>query len=203
MLPLAATRNVFNSAVFCEDDANSTEGVPMKRILITAALLFATGSAFAESPYEGMQSRTVKALSEQQVADLNQGRGMGMALAAELNGYPGPSHVLELADKLELKPDQISAVRTLFESMKRESIPLGTKLIEQEGELDRQFASRAVTPESLRAATAAVARTQGELRETHLKYHLSTAALLDPGQIQRYASLRGYAGGTDAHQHHK
>jgi hypothetical protein len=175
----------------------------MKRILITAALLFATGNAFAESPYQGMQSRTVKALSEQQVADLNQGRGMGMALAAELNGYPGPSHVLELADKLELKPEQISAVRTLFESMKRESIPLGAKLIEQEGELDRQFASRAVTPESLRAATAAVARTQGELRETHLKYHLSTAALLDRGQIQRYASLRGYAGGPAAHQHHK
>jgi hypothetical protein len=175
----------------------------MKRILMTAALLFATGSAFAESPYQGMQSRTVKALSEQQVADLNQGRGMGMALAAELNGYPGPSHVLELADKLELKPDQISAVRTLFESMKRESIPLGAKLIEQEGELDQQFASRAVTPDSLRTLTAAVARTQGKLRETHLKYHLSTAALLDPGQIERYASLRGYAGGPDAHQRHK
>jgi hypothetical protein len=102
----------------------------MKRILTTAALLLATGSAFAESPYQGMQSRTVKALSEQQVADLNEGRGMGMALAAELNGYPGPSHVLELADKLELKPDQISAVGSLFESMKRESIPLGAKLIE-------------------------------------------------------------------------
>lgn len=175
----------------------------MKPILITAALLFATGNAFTESPYRGMQSRTVKALAEQQVADLNQGRGMGMALAAELNGYPGPSHVLELADKLELKPDQISAVRTLFESMRRESIPLGAKLIAQEGELDRQFASREVTPESLRAVTAAVARTQGELRETHLKYHLSTAALLDPGQIQRYATLRGYEGGPAAHQNHK
>jgi hypothetical protein len=92
----------------------------MKHILITAALLFAPGNALAESPYQGMQSRTVKALSEQQVADLNEGRGMGLALAAELNGYPGPSHVLELADKLELKPDQISAVRSLFESMKQE-----------------------------------------------------------------------------------
>jgi hypothetical protein len=178
-----------------------TEG-PMKRILTTAALLLATGSAFAESPYQGMQSRTVKALSEQQVADLNEGRGMGMALAAELNGYPGPSHVLELADRLELKPDQISAVGSLFESMKRESIPLGAKLIEEERELDRQFASRAVTPESLRAATAAIARTQGELRETHLKYHLSTAALLDPEQMQRYARLRGYAG-PSAHHHHQ
>jgi Spy/CpxP family protein refolding chaperone len=174
----------------------------MKRILTTAALLLATGSAFAESPYQGMQSRTVKALSEQQVADLNAGRGMGMALAAELNGYPGPSHVLELADKLQLKPDQVADVRSLFESMKRESIPLGAKLVEEERELDRQFASRAVTPESLRATTAAIARTQGELRETHLKYHLSTAALLDPEQMKRYAGLRGYAG-PSAHHHHQ
>ncbi|HMI95302.1 MAG TPA: Spy/CpxP family protein refolding chaperone [Micropepsaceae bacterium] len=174
----------------------------MKRILTTAALLLATDSAFAESPYQGMQSRTVKALSEQQVADLNAGRGMGMALAAELNGYPGPSHVLELADKLQLKPDQVADVRSLFESMKRESIPLGAMLIEEERELDRQFASRAVTPESLRATTAAIARTQGELRETHLKYHLSTAALLDPEQMRRYARLRGYAG-PSAHHHHQ
>ena len=175
----------------------------MKRILTTTALLLATGSVLAESPYAGMQSRSVKTLSEHQVADLNEGRGMGMALAAELNGYPGPSHVLELADKLELEPDQISAVRRLFESMKRESIPLGARLIEQERDLDRLFASRSITPESLSAATIAVALTRGELRETHLKYHLSTAALLDPGQIQRYASLRGYEGGTAAHQHHK
>ena len=36
------------------------------------------------------------------MADLRAGRGMGLALAAELNGYPGPAHVLELADKLDL-----------------------------------------------------------------------------------------------------
>jgi hypothetical protein len=175
----------------------------MKRILTTVALLLVTSNSLAEGLYAGMQDRTVKALSEQQVADLSQGRGMGMALAAELNGYPGPSHVLELADKLELKPDQISAVRSLFESMKRESIPLGTRLIEQERNLDRLFASRSVTPESLRAATSAIAVTQGGLRETHLKYHLSTADLLDPDQLRQYARLRGYEGGTAAHQHHK
>jgi hypothetical protein len=99
------------------------------------------GLALPKAPAShGMQSRAVKALSEQQVADLNEECSMGMALAAELNGYPGPSHVLELADKLELRPDQISAVRSLFGSMKQESIPLGTKLIEHEREMDRQFA---------------------------------------------------------------
>ena len=174
----------------------------MKRILTTTVLLLVTSSVLAEGPYAGMQDRTVKALSEQHVADLSQGRGMGMALAAELNGYPGPSHVLELAEKLELRPEQISAIRSLFESMKRESIPLGARLIEEDTELDGQFAAQAITPDSLRTATAAAARTQGELRETHLKYHLSTAALLDQEQMSRYASLRGYQGPV-RHQHHQ
>jgi hypothetical protein len=53
----------------------------------------------------------------------------------------------------------------------------------------------------LKASTAAVAVTQGELRETHLKYHLSTAAVLSPSQMQRYAELRGY-GGQSMHNHH-
>src|SRR5262249_57282308 len=84
----------------------------------------------------------------------------------------------------------------LCDAMKAEAMPLGARLIEQEAELDRQFAQRTVTPESLKASTAAVAVTQGILRETHLKYHLSTAALLDPAQMVKYAELRGYGGGS-------
>ncbi len=173
----------------------------MIRFALMAGLTLLAGSAFAQTPYAGMQTRPIKALSEQQVADLGAGRGMGLALAAELNGYPGPVHVLELADKLDLTADQRAGVRRLFDSMKSEAVPLGSKLLEQETELDRQFADRIVTPESLKASTAAVAVTQGALREAHLKYHLSTAALLTPGQMQRYAELRGY-GGKRKHHHH-
>jgi hypothetical protein len=57
------------------------------------------------SPYSGMETRSVKALSEQ-IADLEAGRWMGLALAAELNGYPGPTHVLELAEALTLTSKQ-------------------------------------------------------------------------------------------------
>jgi len=151
-----------------------------------------------------MQTRPIKALSEQQMADLSAGRGMGLALAAELNGYPGPVHVLELADKLNLSPDQRAGIQRLFDSMKAEAVPLGSRLIEQEADLDRQFAGHTVTPDSLRASTAAVAATQGALRESHLKYHLSTVAVLSPGQIQRYAELRGYdsEAGPIEHLHH-
>jgi Spy/CpxP family protein refolding chaperone len=164
----------------------------MRISLVLTSFIIAASPALAQSPYAGMQARSIKSLSEQQMADLSAGRGMALALAAELNGYPGPSHVLELAGKLDLSADQRTRVKTLFDSMKQEALPLGAKLIEQEAELDRQFANRTVTSASLKSATAAIASTQGELRETHLKYHLTTVALLTDGQRKQYAELRGY-----------
>src|SRR6187455_816978 len=102
----------------------------MIRLPFIAGLLLLAGSAAAQTPYAGMQTRPIKALSEQQVADLGAGRGMGLALSAELNGYPGPSHVLELADRLELSADQRIRVQQLFDSMKAEAIPVGSRLVE-------------------------------------------------------------------------
>lgn len=174
----------------------------MRIPLAAAALILTVVTGFAQTPYAGMQIRPIKALSEQQVADLQAGRGMGLALAAELNGYPGPAHVLELADKLDLTGEQRAKVQELFASMKQEALPLGVKLIEQETELDRQFAGHAITPASLKSVTAAIASTQGELRETHLKYHLSTVALLTEGQRQRYSELRGYGDHAISPMHH-
>ena len=174
----------------------------MIRFPFMAGLILWSGFAVAQTPYAGMQTRSIKALSEQQMADLGAGRGMGLALAAELNGYPGPSHVLELADRLDLTADQRAAVQRLFDSMKKEAVSIGAQLIEREAELDRQFADRTVTPETLKASTGAVAAAQGALREAHLKYHLSTAELLTPHQVRRYAELRGYGGKTMHHRQH-
>lgn len=163
--------------------------------------LGASASAQAPQPYAGLQERPIKALSDQQIADLKSGRGMGLALAAELNGYPGPSHLLELAGQLGLSSDQQAATRALFEAMKAETIPIGERLIGQEEALDRLFANHTVTPEALQTATAQIGGTQARLREAHLKYHLSTVALLQPLQLERYAALRGYAGGASEHRH--
>src|SRR5205823_10027961 len=140
----------------------------MRNWISAALLLTSAAAANAQTPYAGMQTRSIKALSEQQVADLSAGRGMGLALAAELNGYPGPVHVLELVDKLNLSADQRASVQRLFDSMKAEALPLGAKLLEEEADLAKQFATHTATPDSLKASTAAGAATQGALRETHL-----------------------------------
>ena len=170
-------------------------------ILAVAVLLSST--ALAQSPYAGMQDRPVKALSGQQVVDLKAGRGMGLALPAELNGYPGPSHLLELADRLNLSPSQRDSIKQLFDSMKAEAVPVGERLIEQETKLDQQFANRTVTPDGLKIATGEIGATQAELRNMHLKYHLETAQILSDQQMHQYAMLRGYArdGGGAQHRH--
>src|SRR5450631_2964859 len=170
--------------------------------LTIAALGLSIGAAVAQKPYAGIQTRSIEALSNQQIADLHAGRGMGLALAAELNGYPGPSHLLELADQLGLSDAQRNTVRSLFEAMKAETIPIGERLIAQETVLDELFAEHKVTAENLAAATAAIGDTQAKLRDAHLRYHLSTVAMLQPSQIQRYAELRSYAEGDQKHQHH-
>ena len=167
--------------------------------LLMLTLVFGVAPVAAQQPYAGLQSRPVKALSEQQLADLRGGRGMGLALAAELNGYPGPLHVLELADSLRLTPEQRSRMQRLLNEMKTEAVLLGERLIALETDLDRQFATRAVTAASLTAATEAIGQAQAALRLAHLRSHLAAAELLHPDQVQRYAELRGYGG---AHDHH-
>ena len=167
----------------------------MMRSLVAGALALSSGLALAEpQPYAGLEARPVKALSDGEIADLKAGRGMGLALPAELNGYPGPIHVLELAERLGLTTEQRAAVEALFAAMKAEAVPLGERLIAEETALDRQFADRTVTRATLSEATAAIAGTRARLREAHLKYHLATAEVLRPEQVRRYGELRGYAG---------
>ncbi len=176
----------------------------VRAVLLSAAvvtLLFTTGDAVAQTshshqPYAALQSRPVKALSEEQIADLRAGRGMGLALGDQLNGYPGPKHVLENADRLGLSPGQRQRTEALFEAMKAETVTLGERLIAQETELDRLFASKTVTPASLEDATRAIGETQATLRAAHLRYHLAMMEALTPEQVRRYGELRGYVGPT-------
>src|SRR5438128_7933697 len=129
--------------------------------LISIALALATGipSAQSQQPYAGLEGRPIKALSEQQISDLRAGRGMGLALAAELNGYPGPMHVLELADSLALSDQQRAKMQDLFAAMKAEAIPLGETLIAQEAAVAKQVVSKTITTATMAVSTDAIGAT--------------------------------------------
>jgi hypothetical protein len=171
-------------------------------VLLLLAFALAAGPSLAQSqqqPYAGLETRSIKALSDQQIADLRAGRGMGLALAAELNGYPGPMHVLELAESLDLSGQQRAKMQELFAAMKAEAIPLGERLIAQEADLDKQFVGKTITPASLAASTEAIGATHAALRRAHLKYHLFTVEVLTSEQARRYGELRGYKSGIEHH----
>ena len=145
-----------------------------------------------QTPYAGFQSREIKALSSQQIDDLKAGKGMSLALPAELNGYPGPSHALELAEPLKLSVAQKNRLQDLFDSMSREAKAIGLEVIEAERKLDGLFKNKTVNPQNLKEATQASAEAQARLRESHLRYHLDTIAVLNPEQVATYNRLRGY-----------
>jgi len=164
------------------------------RMLVACGLVAAgiSGVRAETSPYAGMQNRGLKALSEQQIEDLRGGRGMGFALAAELNSYPGPAHVLELARALNLFEGQHDRTRLLLEEMRNTAVPLGNEVLVKEAELDQAFAGGRIDDAGLHRILADIGRLQGELRYTHLKYHLAMRGVLSPDQIATYDRLRGY-----------
>jgi Spy/CpxP family protein refolding chaperone len=126
---------------------------------------------------------------------------MGMAKAAELNGYPGPTHVLALAKQLSLTEDQLRRVQLAFDRMNAAARPLGEEVIAHEQTLDRQFAEGRADHDSVTAETAAIGELRGRLCSVHLAAHLEMRTLLTPDQIANYLRLRRY-GTEPSHQHH-
>lgn len=160
-----------------------------------AAIAFAGPAHAAEqsrSLYAGQQGQGIKTLSDEDIAALRNGDGMGLAKTAELNSYPGPRHALDLARDLKLSETQIREVSAIHERMRAAARPLGAALIEREGALDQLFAKSEVTPDRVAAETSAIGDLQARLRGAHLLAHLETRAILSPEQVAQYNKLRGY-----------
>jgi hypothetical protein len=155
----------------------------------------------AMSPYQGQETREIKALSQAEVQGYLGGEGMGLAKAAELNSYPGPKHVLELAEALGLAPAQRAAVQASFDAMRARAVDLGVRLVDQERRLDRLFAEGRIDPQALEELTAGISRLAGQIRHAHLLAHLETRAVLTPAQIDEYRRRRGYDPGGHRHVH--
>jgi hypothetical protein len=162
-------------------------------VIVLAGSTAFSGIALAQqSPYAGDQKRSIKALSPADVDALTNGTGMGMAKAGELNGYPGPAHVLGMSDMLKLTSDQKVAITAIMGRMSTSAKGLGARILDSERILDEQFAKGTITPELLTQETAEIGRLQGQLRAVHLEAHLETKALLSAEQIAAYDKMRGY-----------
>jgi Spy/CpxP family protein refolding chaperone len=131
-------------------------------------------------------------LSPDDVAGLLDGHGMGLARPAEMHSYPGPMHVLQLADDLDLTAEQPTEAERLMHAVKTEARTLGAQIVERERHLDRLFADGEATPEAVNRITAHIAEAQGQLRAAHLRAHVAMRDVLTPEQIATYDRLRGH-----------
>jgi Spy/CpxP family protein refolding chaperone len=146
------------------------------------------------SPYAKLRDAGTSGLLPEEVEGLRKGSGMALSLAAEVNGYPGPRHVLEAADasQLALRSDQRSAVQRLYDRMLDESRAKGQEILQAEAHLAQSIRHGHVDDAGLRKRLERIGLLRVELRFVHLRTHLETQALLTPDQIARYNTLRGY-----------
>jgi len=165
--------------------------------VILAILVFFTLPAQSEtgahSQYSGQENRDIKSLSPADIDELQRGSGWGLAKAAELNGVPGPAHLLELKDEIPLSQDQVGAITKIYESMRAQAIEQGEAHIRLERELEQGFRNQTITEQTLKRKLGEISTSRGQLRYTHLVTHLKTPELLSTEQIARYNALRGYS----------
>lgn len=178
----------------------------MKQIVLKASVL-ALIAISVEAPaseglaYAGQEMREIKALSESHVAGLLAGKGMGYAKAAELNGYPGPRHVLDLAEELGITAKKRAETQELFNQMQSSAKDLGAELVAAERALDVLFRNRTIDQSSLSEVMTKIGRIEARLREVHLHAHLRQTQLLSTQQVADYMTLRGYDRGGHLHRH--
>jgi Spy/CpxP family protein refolding chaperone len=163
-----------------------------KTIGCLSALLVAAAAHAQHQPYAGEHTREIKSLSQKEVEDLRAGAGMGYAKAAELNSFPGPMHVLELADKLQLSAGQRAATKQLMGTHKAEARAIGARRVDAERAMEVLFRSGKLDQAALAKAVRGASALEGEYRLSHLETHRRMRALLTGEQVARYDALRGY-----------
>ena len=166
-------------------------------VLFTLLLSFSAQSGDIDSSYlsdySGQENRTIKSLSADDIAELKRGDGWGQAKAAELNGVPGPQHLLQMKNEIGLNEMQYSAINEVYQQMKSQAVLQGERLIALEQHLGSGFRDRTITDAMLRNTLNAIAETKSELRYVHLAAHLRMLEVLSEEQIRTYNELRGYS----------
>lgn len=144
------------------------------------------------SGYANLLETEIRGMSPEQIEGYRSGSGLGMALPAELNGYPGPKHALDLAEELELTATQVEALQRLYSELLPEAVRLGEDILAGEAALEAAFRTEGIDETYLEAQLTTLGQLYAELRFVHLRTHLATKGILTPHQVRLYNQLRGY-----------
>ena len=115
----------------------------MQLISILFIIINANASAsWQKSHYVDQTQNEIKAISNKDLMGLKRGYGTpfgGMAKAAELNGLPGPRHVLDLKNELNLSQETVRKIDDIFHKMASQAKLLGQELIAIESKMDKNL----------------------------------------------------------------
>ncbi len=114
----------------------------------------------------------------------------GQGMPAEVNGYPGPQHVLDLATELKLSETQKRSVQAIFTEMHARAKELGQTIVNAEEDLNSGFKNGLMSEKSIQDDTEEIGRMRAKLRAIHLVSHLKTQKILTPSQLTEYKKLR-------------
>ena len=117
---------------------------------------------------------------------------MGLARAAELNRFPGPKHVLELATEIGLSEEQTRVTQQLFDEMHEQAVTLGREIVDGETALAARLANGDIDEATLTTAILEIGEARSRLRLAHLRAHLRMRQELSESQVASYDKLRGY-----------
>lgn len=169
-------------------------------LIVLAGCFDRANEELPRGSYPELQESEVRGLTPEQIEGLRNGDGMGYALPAELNGYPGPKHVLEFADDLGLNESQREATEQIRADMLGKAKTTGAELVSAYESLDQEFRSQGIDADRLRNLTAEIGTLEGGLRAIHMEAHLHMMTVLTHAQILQYSQLRGYQ--SDGHSDH-
>ena len=162
-------------------------------VLLSSTLVFAQSGghgAHGDGTSAAAPHRGVQAAMDEMDRVIGTGLGAGLAFAADQNGFPGPLHVLELADRLRLTAEQTRRMEALQTAMLAASRPASRLLLDAEARLRRLFADGVADEARVRSAVAEVERARTEVRLVHLLTHLQVRPELTDEQRRLYQQAR-------------
>jgi hypothetical protein len=119
-----------------------------------------------QSPYAGTfdPASPIRALTLEELDQVRAGAGMGLARAAELNGLPGPRHVLDLGADLQLTPEQRAELQALYDQMLATARETGRQYLATQEAFEADLRAARVSVDALPERVAEVNRLRGSYK---------------------------------------
>lgn len=133
----------------------------------------------------------IRSLPGRDIVALAGGEGGGLAKIADLNGYPGPRHVLDMDAHLNLTTRQREQLRQVMSTMEADAKEVATRYLSALAQLEEDTRQGSLSGDQFLKRYRAVEALRTELGAVHLITHFKTKDLLTPAQVATYYKPQG------------